>query len=146
MTPEEQLRVIEVVAAALKDASADVRKEALHCLVGLGTDGLGRIVDVIDDAATTPECRAEAVRALGNAFAEGRVDKSGMIKTAIHALETCLARDDKALAEAAVDALGDIGTLAIAAKPKLLALLDGTQDNRLRVKATAALLKVSPVH
>ena len=146
MSPEEQLQVIEALAGTIKGSTADVRKEAFHCLIELGLDGLSRIIDVVDDPDATDECRKEAVEALGTAFSQGKVDKTGMIRHAIRALESCLTKDPT-VCEAAVVAIGDIGTEAISAKPKLLALLDGKKDNsRICVKTAAALLKVSPVH
>ena len=147
MSPEEQLIVVTALEETLADTSSDVRKQALHCLVALGLDGLGRIIDAIDDAKTLPACRLEAVQALGSAFSEGKVDKKAVVRMAIKALEDCLTREDDTLVEAAVDALGDIGTEAISAKPKLLALMDGKRNHhRIRVKCAAALLNISPVH
>jgi HEAT repeat protein len=147
MRPEEQLQVIEVLAQSISDSAPEVRRQAFACLVGFGMDGLDRIIDVIDNEKTSRDCRRDAVHALGGAFSEGKVDKAPMIKLAITALEECLANPDGELCEAAVDALGDIGPPAIAAKSKLLALLDGKKgQNKLCVKIAAALLKVSPVH
>ena len=146
MTPEEQLQVVDAMAETLKDGSAEVRKEAFHCLVGLGLDGLARIIDVVNESDSL-ERKIEAVQALGLAFGEGKVDKSGMIKTAIKSLEECLEKENDALAEAAINALGEIGTQAIFSKPKLLALLNRKKDNnRICVKLGSALLKISPVN
>lgn len=147
MSPEEQLQVVDAVAETLKDGSTEVRKEAFRCLVGLGLDGLGRIIDVIDDQTTSLECKREAVQAIGGAFAEGKVDKSKMAKVAIKALEECLDKENDLLCEAAIEALGDIGTQAITTKPKLLALLNTKKDNnRICVKIGSALLNISPIH
>ncbi len=147
MTPEEQLLVVEAVAETLKDTAPDVRKEAFRCLIGLGLDGLGRIIDVIDDASTTLDCKREAVQAIGNAFGEGKVDKSKMVKVAIKALETCLDREDDALCEAAIEAFGEIGTQAIGSKARMLALLNTKKANhRICVKIGSALLKISPMN
>ncbi|HYG78573.1 MAG TPA: hypothetical protein VEK08_26475 [Planctomycetota bacterium] len=147
MTPEEQLQVVDAVAETLKDSSPEVRKEAFHCLVGLGLDGLGRIIDVIDDSSTSLECKREAVQAIGGAFSEGKVDKTKMVKVAIKALEDCLEKENDSLTEAAIEALGDIGTQAISSKPKLLALLNAKKDNnRICVKIGSALLNISPIH
>ena len=147
MSPEEQLQVVEAVAETLKDSSPDVRKEAFHCLVSLGLDGLGRMIDVIDDQSTSLECKCEALQAIGGAFAEGKVDKTKMVKVAIKALEDCLDKENDSLSEAAVVALGEIGTQAITTKPKLLALLSSKKENnRLCVKISSALLHISPIH
>jgi hypothetical protein len=147
MTPEEQLQLIDAVAETISDPSPEVRKEAFHCLLGLGLDGLARIVDIIDDQQIRLESKLEAVQALGVAFQEGRVDKTGVIKAAIRALEDCLGRENDALAEAAIQSLGEIGTQAILSKGKLLALLTSKKDNhRICVKVGSALLKISPLH
>jgi len=147
MTQEEQLQVVDAVADTLKDTSPEVRKEAFHCLVGLGLDGLGRIIDVIDDQSTALDCKREAVQAIGHAFSEGKVDKSKMVKVAIKALEDCLEKENDALSEAAIMALGLIGPQAIGSKPKLLALLTSKKDNnRICVKIGSALLNISPIH
>ncbi|HEY3321479.1 MAG TPA: hypothetical protein VGP72_13490 [Planctomycetota bacterium] len=147
MTPEEQLLVVDAVAETLKDSSPEVRKEAFRCLIGLGLDGLGKMIDVIEDSATTPECKCEAVQAIGNAFSEGKVDKSKMVKVALKALEECMGKENDNLCEAAVEALGDIGTQAIDSKPKLLALLETKKNNnRICVKIGSAMLKISPIH
>ena len=146
MSPEEQLQVADTLALTLKDGSSEVRKEALSCLIALGLDGLSRIIDVIDDTSAPTETRKEAVEALGSAFSEGRVDKTGMIREAIVALEKCL-KNDNPLCEAAVTALGEIGTQAISTKPRIMALLNESKDiNRICVKSASALLKISPVH
>lgn len=145
MLPEEQLLVIDALTPSLTDKSEDVRKEALHCLVGFGLDGLGRIIDVLEDPASDNACKRDAVHAIGYAFSEGKVDKSGIVKGAIKALESCLAKED--LCAAAVDALGEIGPQAVTAKPKLLAVLDGKKgNNSVCVKIGAALLKISPIN
>ena len=147
MTPEEQLEVVETLAITLKDSSPEVRKEAFRCLIGFGLDGLARIVDVLDDSVTSLECKIEAVNAIGSAFSEGKVDKSRMVKVAIKALEDCLDRENDLLCEAAIGALGLIGTEAISSKSKLLALLTSKKDNnRICVRVAAALLKISPIH
>jgi HEAT repeat protein len=147
MTPEEQLQVVETLAETLKDNSSEVRKEAFRCLVGFGVDGLGRIIDVIDDNVTSLECKREALLALGSAFAEGRVDKTKQVRMAIKALEDCLGKENDVLAEAAIDALGEIGTQAITSKEKLLALMNSKKDNnRICVKVASSLLKISPIH
>ena len=147
MSPEEQLQVVDAVAETLKDSSPEVRKEAFHCLVSLGLDGLARIIDVIDDQNTGLECKCEAVQAIGGAFSEGKVDKSKMVKVAIKALEECLDKENDLLCEAAIGALGEIGPQAINTKPKLLTLL-GTKktNNRICVKIGSALLAISPIH
>ena len=145
MLQEEQLRVIEALTPALTDKNEDVRRQALHCLIAFGPDGLGRLVDVIDDANAGDASKNDAVQALGNAFSEGKVEKSGIVKTAIKALEKCLEKE--ALCAAAVVALGEIGPQAVSAKPKLLALLDGKiGQNALCVKIGAALLNISPIN
>ena len=147
MTPEEQLEVVETLAITLKDSSPEVRKEAFRCLVGYGLDGLARIIDVLDDSVTSLECKIEAVNAIGSAFSEGKVDKSRMVKVAIKALEDCLDRENDLLCEAAIGALGLIGTEAISSKSKFLALLTSKKDNnRICVRVAAALLKISPIH
>jgi HEAT repeat protein len=147
MTPEEQLQVVDAMAETLKDSSPEVRKEGFHCLVGLGLDGLARIVDVIDEPESTLQCKTEAVRALGQAFSEGKVDKSGMIKVAVKVLEDCLAKESEELREAAIEALGEIGPQAISAKDKLLELLTTKKgNNRVCVRVGTALLKISPLH
>ena len=51
MFAEEQLQVIDALTPSLTDHSQEVRKEALHCMVGFGLDGLGRIIDVLEDAS-----------------------------------------------------------------------------------------------
>ncbi len=145
MLAEEQLQVIDALTPSLTDASQDVRREALHCMVGFGLDGLGRIIDALDDANSSSACKCDAVHAIGYAFSEGKVDKSGIVKVAIKALENCLAKED--LCSAAVDALGEIGPQAVGAKSKLLALMDGKKgQNRICVKIGAALLKISPIN
>lgn len=147
MTPEEQLEVVETLAATLKDPSSEVRKDAFHCLIGFGLDGLARIIDVLDDSVSTVACKIEAVNAIGTAFSEGKVDKSRMVKVAIKALEDCLGRENDELCEAAIGALGQIGTEAISSKPKLLALMNSKKNNnKICVKVAAALLKISPIH
>jgi len=147
MTPEEQLQLAEAMEETLKDPSAEVRREAFHCLIGLGEDGLARIVDVISEPNNSHDCKLQAVQALGQAFGEGKVDKTGMIKGAIKVLEKAIATDDERLCEAAAEALGEIGTQAIFTKPRLLALLAAKKgNNRLCVKVGTALLKISPPH
>jgi len=87
------------------------------------------------------------VQAIGHAFSEGKVDKSKMVKVAIKALEDCLEKENDALSEAAIMALGLIGPQAIGSKPKLLALLTSKKDNnRICVKIGSALLNISPIH
>ncbi|MEI6232582.1 MAG: hypothetical protein WCT04_05995 [Planctomycetota bacterium] len=145
MLAEEQLLVIDALTPSLTDKAQDVRNEALHCMIGFGLDGLGRIIDVLEDPACDSACKNDAVRAIGYAFSEGKVDKSGIVKVVIKALETCLTKDD--LCSAAVDALGEIGPQAVAAKSKLLAMLDGKKGkNLICVKIGAALLKISPIN
>jgi HEAT repeat protein len=145
MRAEEQLQVIEALTPALTDASDDIRKQALHCLVGFGPDGLGRIVDVLDDEKASIQAKCDAAHAIGAAFSEGKVDKSGIVKVAFKALEKALESAD--LCESAVTALGAIGPAAVLAKPKLLALLDGKRgNNALCVKIGAALLAISPIN
>lgn len=147
MTPEEQLQVVDAMAETLKDASAEVRKEAFHCLIGLGLDGLARIVDVINEPGTAMDCKLQAVQAMGQAFGEGKVDKTGMIKEAIKVLEQCLESDNDQLIEAAAEALGEIGTQAIFSKAKLMNLLTTKKgNNRICVKVGTALLKISPMN
>jgi hypothetical protein len=145
MLAEEQLLVIDALTPSLTDASQDVRKEALHCMIGFGLDGLGRIIDVLEDPTCDNACKCDAVHAVGYAFSEGKVDKSGIVKVAMKALENCLPKEE--LCSAAVDALGEIGPQAVGAKSKLLALLDGKKGkNLLCVKIGAALLKISPIN
>lgn len=145
MLQEEQLRVIDALTPALTDNSDEVRKQALHCMIGFGPDGLGRLVDVTDDAAASTACKNDAVHAIGYAFSEGKVEKSGIVRSAIKALEKCLEKEE--LCAAAVDALGEVGPQAVSAKPKLLAMLDGKQgQNMICVKIGAALLKISPIN
>lgn len=147
MTPEEQLQLVLAINEALKDPASEVRKEALHCLLGLGLDGLGHIIDAVDDSATSLQCKIEAVEAIGRAFSEGKVDRSRMVKSAVQVLESCLERENDALAEAAIVALGEIGPQAINSKGKLLKLLDAKKDNnRIRVRIGQAVLKISPIH
>ena len=147
MTPEEQLQLVDAMVETLKDPAAEVRREAFQCLIGLGLDGLASIVDVINEPANSHDCKLQAVQALGQAFGEGKVDKTGMIKEAIKVLEQAIATDDERLCEAAAEALGEIGTQAILTKPKLLALLAAKKgNNRLCVKVGTALLKISPLH
>lgn len=147
MTPEEQLQVVDAMGETLRDSSADVRREGFRCLIGLGLDGLARIVDVVNDPSTTQECKLEAVQALAQAFGQGKVDKSGMIKEAIKVLEECLGHENEQLCEAAIEALGEIGTQAINSKEKLIALLTSKKgNNRVCVKVGTALLKISPLH
>jgi len=147
MTTEEQLQLIDAMEETLKDPAAEVRREAFHCLIGLGLDGLARIVDVINEPNNSHDCKLQAVQALGQAFGEGKVDKTGMIKEAIKVLEQAIATDDERLCEAAAEAIGEIGTQAIFTKPKLLALLTAKKgNNRLCVKVGTALLKISPPH
>src|ERR1700710_417481 len=107
MLAEEQLLVIDALTPSLTDASQDVRKEALHCMIGFGLDGLGRIIDVLEDPTCDNACKRDAVHAIGYAFSEGKVDKSGIVKVAMKALEGCLTNSE--LCAAAVDALGEIG-------------------------------------
>lgn len=145
MLPEEQLQVIDALTPSLTDKNDDVRREALHCLVGFGLDGLCRIIDVLEDPNSDNACKGDAVRAIGYAFSEGKVDKGGIVKLAIKALENCLPKPE--LCSAAVDALGEIGPQAVSAKPKLLALLDGKKgQNLLCVRIGSALLKISPIN
>ncbi|HLX60585.1 MAG TPA: hypothetical protein VKX17_04820 [Planctomycetota bacterium] len=145
MLPEEQLQVIDALTPSLTDKDENVRREALHCMVGFGLDGLGRIIDVLEDANSDNACKSDAVGAIGLAFSEGKVDKSGIVKDAIKALEKCLPKPE--LCAAAVDAFGEIGPQAVSAKSKLLALLDGKKgQNMLCVKIGAALLKISPIN
>jgi HEAT repeat protein len=147
MTPEEQLQVVDTLVETLKNDSSEVRKEAFRCLIGFGLDGLARIIDVIDDNVTALECKREAVSALGNAFAEGRVDKTKQVRIAIKALEDCLGKENDILAEAAIDALGEIGTQAITSKDRLLSLMNAKKENhKICVKIAAALLKISPIN
>jgi hypothetical protein len=147
MTPEEQLEVVEALSLTLKDSSAEVRKDAFRCLIAFGLDGLARIIDVLDDSVSSLECKVDAVSAIGSAFSEGKVDKSRMVRVAIKALEDCLGRENDVLCEAAIGALGLIGTEAISSKGKLLALMNSKKDNsRICVKVAAALLKISPIH
>jgi HEAT repeat protein len=147
MTPEEQLQVVDAMAETLKDSSADVRREGFRCLVGLGLDGLSRIVDVVNEPDNRQECKLEAVQALGMAFGEGKVDRTKMTKEAIKVLQDCLANENEQLCEAAVVALGEIGSAAINGKPKLLELLTAKKgNNRLCAKVGTALLKISPLH
>ncbi len=145
MLPEEQLLVIDALTPSLTDKSADVRKDALRCMIGFGLDGLGRIIDVLEDPACDSACKCDAVHAIGYAFSEGKVGKSGIVKVAMKALENCLTKED--LCSAAVVALGEIGPQAVAAKKNLLAMLDGKKGNNLLcVKIGAALLKISPIN
>ena len=147
MTPEEQLQVVEAIAETLKDASADLRKDAFHCLIGLGLDGLARIVDVVNEPENSLDCKLQAVQAIGQAFSEGKVDKSRIVKEAIKVLEDCLDKDNDQLCEVAIEALGEIGPQAINTKGKLLALLTSKKgNNRICVRVGTALLKISPVH
>ncbi|MGD0091844.1 MAG: hypothetical protein ABSE73_18170 [Planctomycetota bacterium] len=147
MTPEEQLQVVDAMAETLQDSSAEVRRQAFHCLIGLGLDGLARIVDVINEQTNSQDCKLQAVQALGQAFGEGKVDKTGIIKEAIKVLEVAIGAENEQLCEAAVEALGEIGTQAIFVKPKLLALLTSKKgNNRLCAKVGTALLKISPPH
>lgn len=144
MLQEEQLRLIEALTPALSDKDEEVRKQALHAMIGYGPDGLGRLVDLIEDAASDVACKRDAIHAMGYAFSEGKVEKSGIIKSAIKALEKCLEKEE--LCGGAVDALGEIGPQAVTAKPKLFALLDGKRGNNLVcVKIGEALLKISPI-
>ncbi len=103
MLPEEQLLVIDALTPSLTDKSEDVRREAAHCLVGFGLDGLGRIIDVLEDSNCEPACKRDAVNAIGYAFSDGKVDKGGIVKGAIKALER-LPREGGFGAAAAVDA------------------------------------------
>ncbi|MCY3017922.1 MAG: hypothetical protein NTW87_02670 [Planctomycetota bacterium] len=147
MSPEEQLQVVDAITETLKDASADVRKEAFHCLIGLGLDGLARIVDVVNEPSNSLDCKLQAVQALGQAFSEGKVFKSGIVKEAIKVLEECLEKDNDQLCEAATEALGEIGPQAIVCKPKLLDLLTTKKgNNRICVRVGTALLKISPLN
>lgn len=147
MSPEEQLTLVEAISTTLKDPSSEVRKEAMHCLLGLGLDGLGHIIDAVDDSTTALQCKIEAVEAIGRAFSEGKVDRTRMVKSAVSALEACLGRENEALAEAAIIALGEIGPQAINSKPKLLKLLEEKRENnRIRVKIGLAMLKISPIN
>lgn len=147
MTPEEQLQLVDAINDTLKDPSAEVRKEALHCLLGLGIDGLGRIIDAVDDNDTSLQCKIEAVEAIGRAFSEGKVDRTRMVKSAVSVLESCLERENDPLIEAAIISLGEIGPQAINSKGKLLKLLDAKKDrNRIRVQIGLAMLKISPIH
>lgn len=145
MLAEEQLLVIDALTPSLTDKAHEVRTEALRCLIGFGLDGLGRIIDVLEDPNCDSACKNDAVHAIGYAFSEGKVDKSGTVKMALKALENALAKED--LCAAAVDALGEIGPQAITAKSKLLALIDGKKgQNLICVKIGAALLKISPIN
>jgi len=144
MLQEEQLRVIEALTPALSDKQEDVRKQALHAMIGYGPDGLGRLVDLIEDSTRDTICKRDAIHAIGYAFSEGKVEKTGIVKSAIKALEKSLEKEE--LRCEAVDALGEIGPQAVSAKPKLFALLDGKQNNNLLcVKISEALLKISPI-
>jgi hypothetical protein len=147
MTPEEQLQLADTLFQTLKDDAQDVRKEALHCLMAIGTDGLGRVIDCVEDDSVALPCKIDAIEAIGRAFSEGKVDRSSMVKSAVGALEKCIDREHDGLCEAAISSLGEIGPQAINAKPHLLKLLDEKKENnRLRVKISHALLRISPVH
>ena len=117
MLAEEQLQVIDALTPSLTDSSHDVRSEVLRCMVGFGLDGLGRIIDVLEDPTCDNACKNDAVHAIGYAFSEGKVDKSGIVKIAIKALENCLTKEDLS-APRRLTALGEIGPQTVAAKSK----------------------------